>query len=444
MNQILLVAKREFLAQVKNKTFIIMTFLSPIIMVGIVGLIAWMMSANSDQKVIAVVDESREFITSFVSDEFEMYNFYGEKDIQNIKDSLLGSNSLNALLVIPPLKGNDFSYLEKNIELTTNGNIGKSVKDKLENKISQRIGELKMASAGISAEQLNNLKSNVSIKTHNLKDNHTKDDKGEMADYLKFAIGMVLAYVIFMFIMIYGVKVMRSVVEEKNNRVVEIIISSVKPFNLMMGKIVGTTLVAFTQFAIWISMGIVLFIGGSTFLSSKMKSTTDLSAMNQQNILENPEWMTQTNELMESLLTLNYPLIIGLFLIFFILGYLFYSSIFAAIGSAVDNETDTQQFTFYPIFPMMIAMYGSMTTLDNPDGPVAFWLSIIPFTSPISMVTRLPFGVEWWEILLSLSLLILTMLLMVFFASKIYRVGILMYGKKPSFKEMWKWIRYSN
>lgn len=444
MKQILLVAKREFLAQVKNKTFIVMTILSPIIMVGIFGIIAWMMSANTDQKNIAVVDESREFITSFVSDENEIYNFYGEKDIQGIKDSLLGSKYLNALLVIPKYDGNDFSAFEKNIELTTNGNIGKMVKDKLEGKINQRIGELKMEAAGLTAQQLNNLKSNVSIKTYNLKDSETKDDKGELGDYLKFGIGMALAYVIFMFIMIYGVKVMRSVVEEKNNRVVEIIISSVKPFNLMMGKIVGTTLVAFTQFAIWITMGTILFAAGSAFLASKIKTATDLSAMSQQNLVDNPEWMTKTNEVMAALLELNYPLIIGLFLVFFILGYLFYSSIFAAIGSAVDNETDTQQFTFYPIFPMMIAMYGSMTTIDNPDGPVAFWLSMIPFTSPISMVTRLPFGVEWWEILLSLTLLIGTMLLMVFFASKIYRVGILMYGKKPSFKEMWKWIRYSN
>lgn len=444
MKQILLVAKREFLAQVKNKTFIVMTILSPIIMVGIFGIIAWMMSANTDQKNIAVVDESREFITSFVSDENEIYNFYGEKDIQGIKDSLLGSKYLNALLVIPKYDGNDFSAFEKNIELTTNGNIGKMVKDKLEGKINQRIGELKMEAAGLTAQQLNNLKSNVSIKTYNLKDSETKDDKGELGDYLKFGIGMALAYVIFMFIMIYGVKVMRSVVEEKNNRVVEIIISSVKPFNLMMGKIVGTTLVAFTQFAIWITMGTILFAAGSAFLASKIKTATDLSAMSQQNLVDNPEWMTKTNEVMAALLELNYPLIIGFFLVFFILGYLFYSSIFAAIGSAVDNETDTQQFTFYPIFPMMIAMYGSMTTIDNPDGPVAFWLSMIPFTSPISMVTRLPFGVEWWEILLSLTLLIGTMLLMVFFASKIYRVGILMYGKKPSFKEMWKWIRYSN
>ncbi len=438
MNQILLVAKREFLTQVKNKTFIIMTILSPIIMVAIIGIIAWMVSANSDQKSIAVVDESKEFITSLVSGGNEIYNFYGPEDIQGIKDTLAESKTLNGLLVIPAIDKNDFSKVEKGIELSTRGNIGVGFKERLEDKLSKRIEELKMEQAGISHDAVKNMGSDVRIKTFDLKGG--SEEKGE---YVKFGLAMFLAYIIFMFIMIYGVKVMRSVVEEKNNRVVEIIISSVKPFNLMMGKILGSTLVALTQFTIWILMGLALMLGGSAFFASKMP--TNLNTEQAQAMLEqNPEWMADAQGIFDTLLGLNYPFILMMFMLYFLLGYLFYSSVFAAIGSAVDNDTDTQQFTFYPIFPMMIAMYGSMTTLENPDGPVAFWLSIIPLTSPISMVTRLPFGVEWWEIALSLVLLIGTMLLMVFFASKIYRVGILMYGKKPSFKEMWKWMRYSN
>ena len=168
------------------------------------------------------------------------------------------------------------------------------------------------------------------------------------------------------------------------------------------------------------------------------------TAQTQAMMAENPEWLMNTKNIVDSIYDINFGFVIVFFLIFFLLGYLFYSAIFAAIGSAVDNDTDTQQFTFYPVFPMMIALYGSFTTLENPDGPVAFWLSMIPLTSPISMVTRLPFGVEWWEIAISLALLIASTLFMVYFASKIYRVGILMYGKKPSFKEMWKWMRYSN
>lgn len=438
MNQILLVAKREFLTQVKNKTFIIMTILSPIIMVAIIGIIAWMVSANSDQKSIAVVDESKEFITSLVSSGNVIYNFYGPEDIQGIKDTLAESKTLNGLLVIPAIDKNDFSKVEKGIELSTRGNIGVGFKERLEDKLNKRIEELKMEQAGISHDAVKNMGSDVRIKTFDLKGG--SEEKGE---YVKFGLAMFLAYIIFMFIMIYGVKVMRSVVEEKNNRVVEIIISSVKPFNLMMGKILGSTLVALTQFTIWIIMGLALMLGGSAFFASKMP--TNLNTEQAQAMLEqNPEWMADAQEIFNTLMDLNYPFILIMFMLYFLLGYLFYSSVFAAIGSAVDNDTDTQQFTFYPIFPMMIAIYGSMTTLENPDGPVAFWLSIIPLTSPISMVTRLPFGVEWWEIVLSLVLLIGTMLLMVFFASKIYRVGILMYGKKPSFKEMWKWMRYSN
>src|SRR5690606_18164499 len=373
--------------------------------VAIIGIIAWMMSANADQKTIAVVDESKEFITALVSDGSEIYNFYGSEDIQGIKDTLSDSEYLNGLLVIPELD-NNFSKIENEIELTTNGNIGVAYKESLESKLEKRLEEIKMEKVGISREAMDGVKSNVKIQSFNLKGN--AQDGG---DYLKFGLAMFLAYIIFMFIMIYGVKVMRSVVEEKNNRVVEIIISSVKPFNLMMGKILGSTLVALTQFTIWIIMGIALMLGGSAFFASKMPSnlnTEQAQAMMEQN----PEWMADAQGIFDTLLGLNYPFILIMFMLYFLLGYLFYSSVFAAIGSAVDNDTDTQQFTFYPIFPMMIAMYGSMTTLENPDGPVAFWLSIIPLTSPISMVTRLPFGVEWWEIALSLGLLIGTMLLM--------------------------------
>lgn len=439
MNQIILVAKREFLTQVKNRTFLVMTVLSPLIMIAVFGIIAWMVTANSDQKTIAVVDESQEFITSLVSGQNEIYNFYGSKDIQAIKDTLLDSESLSGLLVIPKFDKSQPESVEKGIELTTNGTIGLGFKDNLEDKINQRIEELKLENEGISGSELQNLESNISIKTFDLKGGG-KEDKSE---YVKFGLAMFLAYIIFMFIMIYGVKVMRSVVEEKNNRVVEIIISSVKPFNLMMGKIIGTTMVALTQFTIWILMGIGILTLTSTFLSSKIPTNLP-NPQAEAMMAENHEWLMDTKHIVDSIYDINFPFIIVFFLLFFLLGYLFYSAIFAAIGSAVDNDTDTQQFTFYPIFPMMIALYGSFTTLENPDGPVSFWLSMFPLTSPISMVTRLPFGVEWWEITISLALLIGSTLFMVYFASKIYRVGILMYGKKPSFKEMWKWMRYSN
>ena len=246
-------------------------------------------------------------------------------------------------------------------------------------------------------------------------------------------------YAVFMFIIIYGVRVMRSVLEEKNNRVVEIIISSVKPFELMMGKILGVTLVAVTQFSIWITMSVI----GALFLN------TGFSAMQQQipggeksaEMMQKFDLQQTATEISHILLDLNFPLIIFVFIVFFLLGYIFYSSMYAAIGSAVDNETETQQFTLFAIIPLMVGMYGSFTIMNNPEGPLGFWLSIIPFTSPVAMIARIPFGVPAWQIALSMFLLLGSSLLMIYVAGKIYRVGILMYGNKATAKELWKWIR---
>jgi ABC-2 type transport system permease protein len=231
---------------------------------------------------------------------------------------------------------------------------------------------------------------------------------------------------------------MRSVLEEKNNRVVEIIISSIKPFELMMGKILGVTLVALTQFSIWISMSVI-----GTLLMNTGFSTiqSQISGNKQSEIIQKFDFKQTAIEVSHILLDLNFPLIIFVFIVFFLLGYIFYSSMYAAIGSAVDNETETQQFTLFAIIPLMLGMYGSFTIMNNPEGPLGFWLSIIPFTSPVAMVARIPFGVPVWQIALSMLLLIFSTLLMIYIAAKIYRIGILMYGNKASAKELWKWIR---
>jgi ABC-2 type transport system permease protein len=236
-----------------------------------------------------------------------------------------------------------------------------------------------------------------------------------------------------MFIIMYGVRVMRSVLEEKNNRVVEIIISSVKPFELMLGKILGVTLVALTQFSIWILMSVI----GAIFLNTGFATLQE----NFSSAGSNFDVLQIATQVSHHLLELNFPLIITVFVLYFLLGYLFYSSIYAAVGSAVDNETETQQFTLFAILPLMLGMYGSFSIMNNPDGPMGFWLSIIPFTSPVAMIARIPFGVPIWQIALSIGLLVLTTIGMVFLAGKVYRVGILMYGNKATMKEIWKWIR---
>jgi len=432
MKNILLVAKREFLNQVKNKTFLIMTILAPLLIVLFGGIVGFMIKANNNQKSIAIIDESALFSNEFKSTPDEIYFHYPVQEFQKIKDSLSESESLNALLVIPKVEDSThFSSLEKNIKLYTNGNLNSTYSTELEFKIAEKIKSLKLAKQGITKEKLDDAKTSVSISTFNVKEG--KEDKGT---FLKTAMAGILMYVVFMFIMIYGVRVMRSVIEEKNNRVVEIIISSVKPFHLMMGKILGTTFVALTQFGIWITMTLILTFSFPFLMKSRIQTQQVDKA-----IAENPDMMEKINNSVQTVLSFDYPLIIIVFLLFFLLGYILYSAMFAAIGSAVDNDTDTQQFTFIAILPLSLGLYGGFSIINNPDGPVGFWLSMIPFTSPIAMIARIPFGVPFWQIILSLFILIVSIIGMTFMASKIYRTGILMYGKKASFKELWKWIR---
>ncbi len=439
MKNILLVAQREFFSQVRNKAFLIMTIISPLLIVGAGGVIFWLSSANnSDVRNIAVVDQSTEFITTLKSDKKISFSFYNPNEIKAIKDTMNGSEYLNALLIIPANKDGDYAQIEKETELITNGNLGMTDRDKIARLIGGKIEQERLQTTGIEQDALDKTKSKVSLNVFNVKEG--KEDKGVE---LKMVLSGALTYIIFMFVMIYGVKVMRSVVEEKNNRVVEIIISSVKPFELMMGKIAGTTMVAVTQFSIWIVMTLGLLMIFPAIAASRMDMAQEM--VNQQQMVEDsPQIMEMVTETSEILLSFNYPLIIFAFVSYFILGYLFYSSIFAAIGSAVDNDTDTQQFTYFPLIPMMVGLYGSFTTLDNPDGPVAFWLSMIPFTSPISMITRIPFDVPIWELALSLTILVISTIGMIYLASKIYRIGILIYGKKPTVKEILKWMTYKN
>lgn len=279
---------------------------------------------------------------------------------------------------------------------------------------------------------MENLEKPFPLKINNVAENSENSDL-ELS--VQTGLSFLLMYSTLMFIIIYGVRVMRSVLEEKNNRVVEILISSVKPFELMMGKILGVTGVALTQFFVWITMAVL----GALFLN-KGFGTLQTEMMNADEAA-NLDFTATATEISHTLLSLNYPQIIVVFILFFLLGYIFYSSMYAAIGSAVDNETETQQFSLFAVVPLMIAMYGSFSVINNPESPMALWLSIIPFTSPVAMVARIPFGVPLWQILLSLSLLIISALLMVWIAGKIYRVGILMYGNKATFRELWKWIK---
>ncbi len=435
MKNILLITKREYLTQVKKKSFIILTLLAPLLIAGFIALVTFMFKANESSNTFNVIDKSGIFIHQLKSSDKIKYVFVPQENEKALVSTLKEMTGIEGLLIIPNLNDYHFDEFEKNSKLLINKKIGFDTKTKVASDLSEIIKKEKIKTLGISENQLKDLDRNFVLNTQNVVDEKSADD--DLTFGVKSGLSMVLMYAIFMFIIIYGVRVMRSVLEEKNNRVVEIIISSVKPFDLMMGKILGVTLIALTQFLIWIIMSIAAALVFDNRLSNNIPAATQMETpMNKfGGILE------MIKMVFHSLLELNYGLIIVVFIVFFILGYIFYSAMYAAIGSAVDNETETQQFTLFAIIPLMLAMYGSFTIMNNPEGPLGFWLSVIPFTSPVAMIARIPFGVPVWELLLSVGLLVLSTLLMIYIAAKVYRVGILMYGNKATMKELWKWIK---
>ncbi|UPQ75463.1 ABC transporter permease [Chryseobacterium nepalense] len=435
MNNIFLITKREFLTQVKKKSFIILTILAPILLVAFGAVIGLMFKANESHSVIEVVDKSGLFTHKLKSSDQLKYIFVSAADEKSKINNLKGNESLDGILVLPELKNKNFDDLQKNTRLVINNKIGFDTKQKIVSDINEVIKKEKIKQLGIAETQLINLDKSFTLKTINVSENNKEDS--DLAFGVKSGLSILLMYVTFMFIIIYGVRVMRSVLEEKNNRVVEIIISSVKPFELMMGKILGVTLVALTQFVVWITMSVI----GALVLNTGFSSIQKNIPGGNEELADKLDVTQIATQVSHSLLELNFPLIIFVFIVFFLLGYIFYSSIYAAIGSAVDNETETQQFTLFAILPLMLGMYGSFSLMNNPDGPLGFWLSIIPFTSPVAMIARIPFGVPAWQIALSIALLLGTTIFMIFLAGKIYRVGILMYGNKATLKELWKWIR---
>ena len=425
------------MTQVKKKSFVILTLLAPILMIGFGLLIAFMFKANESSSTFNVVDKSGLFVGNLKNTDQIKYVFVPEVNEKTLVATLKDMDGIEGLLIIPNLKEQNYEALQKDTQLLINKKIGFDTKSKVAADLVKIIRKEKIKNLGISEAQMKNLDESFDLNTKNIVDNKSSDN--DLSFGVKSGLAMVLMYAVFMFIIIYGVRVMRSVLEEKNNRVVEIIISSVKPFELMMGKILGVTMVALTQFSIWITMSVI----GALFLNTGFAAMKDQMPGGEQSaeMMKKFDFKQIAGEVSHILLEMNVGLIISVFIIFFLLGYIFYSSMYAAIGSAVDNETETQQFTMFAIIPLMVGMYGSITIMNNPEGPLGFWLSMIPFTSPVAMIARIPFGVPAWQIIVSASLLLLSTLLMIYIAGKVYRVGILMYGNKATAKELWKWIR---
>ena len=418
MKNIILIAKREFFTQVKKKSFIILTLLTPLLIIVFGGVVSLMFQANETQMQISVIDKSGLFKDKLKSDQNILYIISSEETEKSLIKTLETTEEMNGVMIIPK---KEIHELENSIEILTNKNLSNEARRNIAGNISEIIKAEKINALGISTAQIEDLNKGVNLHVVNVLEKEKKQDSFLVG--VKSGLSIFLMYCVFTFIMMYGIRVMRSVLEEKNNRVVEILISSVKPFELMMGKILGVTGVALVQFGVWVVM---IFASVMTLGSSNVGMVSGVA---------------EVQMVLLALSQINYGLILFVFVIYFLLGYLFYSAMYAAIGSAVDNETETQQFTLFAILPMMLGFYGSITIMNNPDGPMSFWLSMIPFTSPIAMLARIPFDVPVWELVLSIGILLVSTLGMVFIASKIYRVGILMYGNKVTLKELWKWMK---
>lgn len=434
MSKIALIIKREFIAKVRNKSFIVMTFLSPLLFVGIAAFVGFLSSMKADLKTIAIHDETGKFVNEFKSDEEYKYVDFSSVDIKILKDSIV-NESYEGLLVIP--KSNDIKTLQNGIQYVSNDSPGVMFIEDLQEVINKKLTEENYQTAGLDTLKITQAKADVTI--------NLAKASGETAlkglNEIKIGIGGAFGYLIMMFIIIYGNMVMRSVIEEKTSRIIEVIISSVKPFQLMMGKIIGTSLAGILQFLIWAILGMTAMFVMSSIFGVQMGAT---SGMQDQVMQSAQHEMAGTIQLyIKELWNLPIATIIISFIIYFIGGYFLYSSFYAAIGAAVDNETDSQQFLLPIIMPLILGVYiGFFTVINDPHGTVATVFSMIPLTSPIVMMMRLPFGVPWWQIVLSMTILFTTFFGVVWFASKIYRIGILMYGKKPSWKELYKWLKY--
>lgn len=410
-----------------------MTFLSPLLFVAIAAFVGYLGSLKADVKDIAIHDETGIFINEFKNSEEFRYVNMSNVDLKILKDSLV-QETFEGLIFIP--KVSDYQTLENKIQYLSNDSPSITFLAETENVIAKKLTQLNYESAKLDTLAIQKAEANVNIKV--AKSSGEESLKG--LNEIKIAIGGAFGYLIMMFIIIYGNMVMRSVIEEKTNRIIEIIISSVKPFQLMMGKIIGTSLAGILQFLIWAMIGLGLLFASSYFLGVN----TGPSAKLPPEMIEQAQAQMSSVQLyMKEMWNLPIATIIICFVLYFIGGYFLYSSFYAAIGAAVDNETDSQQFLLPIIMPLILGVYiGFFTVINDPHGNIATLFSMVPLTSPIVMLMRIPFGVPWWQIVFSLLILFGTFLGVVWLASKIYRVGILMYGKKPTWKELYKWLKY--
>ena len=442
-NKIGLIIRREYLTRVRKKSFILMSLLGPLIMAGVLTFALWTSLEESEDQKVLVVDDNYPFFENLDGSSKLTYNIMDVSLTQG--EALLEVSDYTALL-----------YLPKNILQSKSGQLifkkqpSIKVQRQIEQNIQQYLELSKLKEFNISDVDYRRLKAPFDLLTFQFKG---AGAEAEETNILPAIVGLVFGILIYFFIFMYSVQVMRGVIEEKTNRIIEVMISSVKPFQLMMGKIIGVGAVGLTQFSLWILLTIVLAVGGQfAILANKYDASqvkTPMTELVQQQVDQeqalNLTQLSQKDNLFNKIRRVNFPVMIAVFLFYFLGGYLLYSALMAAVGSAVDNDTDTQQFIFPITFPLLLAYILSFSVFENPSSDMAVWLSIIPLTSPVIMMIRVAVGIEsadMWQVYLSMALLIGSFLGAVWMSGKIYRVGILMYGKKPTLREILKWINY--
>ncbi len=435
MNKILLIIQREYYVRVRKKSFLIMTALAPLLFAGLlIGPVLLNQNVNKG-KTVEVIDESGLY-KGKLEKHSSLKFVYLQESLAKAKEKLPKTKH-EALLYIPKVSLDNPAgiklFAEKRVSVEVERNVRKA--------ISKATEDMKLIKSGIDKKVLSEIKTDISLDTQNLKG---EESSGKAA----MIVGYVSGFLIYFAIFLYGVQVMRGVIEEKVNRIIEVMISSVKPFQMMMGKIIGVALVGITQFILWIGLSILItfavgkFMGGNDTLTSQQATTTITKNLSAETTAAVQTELAGGNKIFKAINSLPITTTIISFLFYFIGGYLLYSALFAAVGSAADTETDTQQFVLPISMPLVFAMVAASAIVRDPQGPLAFWMSMIPFTSPIAMMIRIPYGVATWEIIVSLTLLIAGFMAITWLAGRIYRVGVLMYGKKVNFKEIAKWLFY--
>ena len=429
-----LISRREYLTRVRKKSFIVMSILGPLLIAGFYGVIFWSALDRGEERSVQIIDDSGYFDGKF--DDTEQLSFYySGLGLGEARALIASQQHFDALLYIPPFNLSN----PEGFRLYSSRGISSVLEQSLRKTIEKEIESLRLKQAGIDQETLNSIKTSIDLETH-----VERDGKGSLlSDSTASSImGIAGGLVIYLFIFMYGVQVMRGVIEEKTNRIVEIVISSVKPFELMMGKIIGIAGVGLTQLGIWLVLGnVVAGIIAAFFSGEELSGLSQSAGSPVGNIDAQPDVSAGiVSDIMQGLGTINFPLIIGAFLFYFLFGYLMYAALFGAIGAAVDSETDTQQFMFPVTLPLILSIALMGNLISDPFSNLAVFLSVFPLTSPVTMMVRLPFVGFSWDLAISMGLLLLSFVFATWIAGRIYRIGILMYGTKPSYKQLYRWL----